>query len=106
MSLFGHLALGRARRRDALISGFLAGRCTDCPAGPGERCDLSVIAEAVRIDKRPDQLVLHSSRLAAAATDPRTRALIEAQFAGDLPMALRQAAGRPPSVSETSVPGP
>jgi hypothetical protein len=95
MSLFGHLAAGRARRRDALIASFLAGGCADCPALAGERCDLSVIAEAVRINRRPDQLVLHSSRLAAASTDPRKRALIAAQFTGDLPMALRQAAGSP-----------
>jgi hypothetical protein len=89
VSLSGHWAAGRARKRAALVASFLARPCPACPAAAGERCDLSVIAEAVRIDPRPDQLVLHSARIAdaisAGTADP---GLVAAQFAGDLPLAL------------------
>jgi hypothetical protein len=83
------LVLGRERKRLALIDSFMAAGCPVCPAGPRERCDLSVIAEAVRIDPRPDQLVLHSARITDAITAGVADGdLVAAQFAGDLPVAL------------------
>jgi hypothetical protein len=94
MSLFGHLAAGRERKRDALIAAFAAQPCRDCGAAPRQRCDLSVIAEAVRIDRRPDQLVLHSSRIAdAVSAGAADMGLTAAQFAGGLPTALTKGSG-------------
>jgi hypothetical protein len=89
MSLFGFLAQSRARKRDALIAAFAARPCRDCGSVPRERCDLSIIAEAVRIDRRPDQLVLHSSRIAdAVSAGAASRDLVTAQFSGPAPAAL------------------
>lgn len=89
MSLFGHLAAGRARKRAVLIAAFAAQPCRDCGAAPHEHCDLSVIAEAVRIDRRPDQLVLHSARIAdAVSAGAADMGLVAAQFAGPAPTAL------------------
>jgi hypothetical protein len=89
MSLFGSLAAGRERKRAALIAAFAAQPCRDCGAGPHKRCDLSVIAEAVRIDRRPDQLVLHSSRIAdAVSAGAADMGLVAAQFSGPAPAAL------------------
>lgn len=91
MSLFRSPPLGRARRRDALIAAFMAQPCRDCGAGPGGRCDLSVIAEAVRIDRRSDQLVIHSSRITdAVSAGAAGMELVAAQFSGPAPAALTE----------------
>jgi len=80
---------GAESRRNGLANAFLAQECPDCGAVNPAHCDLDIIAEAVRIDPRPHQLILHTSRIRAAiGPGAVSRELVLAQFSGAPPAAL------------------